>query len=374
MMENVEYKITLPQRYLILPFILGILVIPYASSISEIFWSERFWLTPELSWKDFEGVNTNSYELLYPIPIALLLLLIRDVLVTHADRILGPVIRLKSNVVKKSLSNPELETVYKLQKNSNNDLIFTKGTELGLSERQTERWLRQRIKEDKPSKLEKLVETSWRCLYYTGMVIFGLTTLWDKPWLWDTRHCWYNLPNQQVNDNMWRYYMIGLTFYWSMLFSQIGGDSLRKRKDFWELLVHHICTILLFCFSWVINCVRIGMMVLMLHDTADAFLDAAKMFKYAKYQKTCDVFFGLFVVVWVITRLYLYPVYILYSTLFETKQFIGIAPSYYVMNGFLILLQILHFVWSYYIFKAAFKALGSGNVEKDTRSDSDSSD
>ncbi len=34
----------------------------------------------------------------------------------------------------------------------------------------------------------------WRWLYYTSVFLYGVLALWNKPWLWDIRYCWYNYP------------------------------------------------------------------------------------------------------------------------------------------------------------------------------------
>lgn len=48
-----------------------------------------------------------------------------------------------------------------------------------------------------------------------------------------------------------------------------------QRKDFWQMFVHHVVTILLLCFSWACNLHRIGALVLVIHDFADV-RDAAR--------------------------------------------------------------------------------------------------
>lgn len=65
-----------------------------------------------------------------------------------------------------------------------------------MSERQIERWWRYRRAQDKPSTLVKFCENSWRCMYYTYSFGFGVFVLWDKPWFWDVKHCWYGYPHQ----------------------------------------------------------------------------------------------------------------------------------------------------------------------------------
>ena len=83
--------------------------------------------------------------------------------------------------------------------------------------------------------------------------------------------------------------------------------------------------------------------------------------------------FAIFVFTWIYTRLYIYPKYVVYTTVYESAEIVGTAPVYYVMNAFMILLLVLHVIWTFYIIKALKKALkGSGNIEKDERSDDDS--
>lgn len=90
-----------------------------------------------------------------------------------------------------------------------------------------------------------------------------------------------------------------------------------KRKDFWQMFLHHISTIILICFSWVVNLTRIGSLVLLVHDCADIFLEAAKMARYGGYQKLFYSLFIVFAVVWIITRLGFYPFWIIRRYLFR---------------------------------------------------------
>lgn len=68
--------------------------------------------------------------------------------------------------------------------------------QVDMTERQIERWWRYRRAQDKPSTLVKFCENSWRFLYYAHSFAFGLFVLWDKPWFWDIKHCWYGYPHQ----------------------------------------------------------------------------------------------------------------------------------------------------------------------------------
>ena len=80
----------------------------------------------------------------------------------------------------------------------------------------------------------------------------------------------YNYPHHKIDRDVWWYYMIELSFYWSLCISQFFDV---KRKDFWEMFIHHVTTIALMAFSWTCNLTRVGTLVLVIHDCADIFLE-----------------------------------------------------------------------------------------------------
>ena len=170
-----------------------------------------------------------------------------------------------------------------------------------------------------------------------------------------------------MENDVWWYYMLELSFYWSLSFSQFFDV---KRKDFWEMFLHHNTTICLIMFSWTAHFTRIGTLVMIIHDCADHLLELAKLFRYASYRKTCDAVFVIFSVVWVITRYSVpdspfidnivfvrcgvYPSWILYSTLYDAAGFIEFFSAYYIFNSLLVTLQFLHILWTYFLFKVTY--------------------
>uniref|UniRef100_A0A8B9M1M0 Ceramide synthase 5 n=1 Tax=Accipiter nisus TaxID=211598 RepID=A0A8B9M1M0_9AVES len=166
--------------------------------------------------------------------------------------------------------------------------------------RKIQRWFRHRRNQDKPTTLTKFCESMWRFTFYLSIFFYGIRFLWTAPWFWDTRQCWYNYPFQPLTSRLYYYYILELAFYWSLMFSQFTDI---KRKDFLIMFVHHLATIGLITFSYMNNMVRVGTLVLCLHDASDFLLEAAKLANYAKYQRLCDAFFMLFGVVFIVTRL-----------------------------------------------------------------------
>lgn len=152
--------------------------------------------------------------------------------------------------------------------------------------------------------------------------------------------------------------MFSMSFYWALVVSQFFDI---KRKDFWQMFVHHIVTLLLLSLSWICNLHRVGSLVLVIHDCADIFLEAAKITKYANYQKLCDGIFAVFTLIWIITRLGFFP-RIIYSTSMEAPRIVPMFPAYFIFNSLLILLLCLHVAWTYLILKIAHNSLKSGKV------------
>lgn len=56
----------------------------------------------------------------------------------------------------------------------------------------------------------------------------------------------------------------------------------------------------------------------MLHDINDIFLELAKMFRYSRTPILPNFWFALFLLSWIVTRLAIFPNWIIRSTLFDT--------------------------------------------------------
>ncbi|KAL7991665.1 hypothetical protein Chor_015921, partial [Crotalus horridus] len=126
------------------------------------------------------------------------------------------------------------------------------------------------------------------------------------------------------------------------------------------MFTHHIVTVLLTIISYVVNFTRVGTLTFCLHDVVDVVLEAAKMANYCKFQKLCDFLFLSFAIIFIISRLGIYPLWILNATFFELPEIVGGFPALSVFIILLSILQILHCFWSYIIIKAAYKALLKG--------------
>lgn len=309
----------------------------------EWFWSEAVWCPPNLKWTDFRPDSAQLNDLNYSLLTAAFLVALRS---------------FSENLIFRPLG------FHVCQSKSSN---YENGGDT--------RKVHKRFRHGKGSKYTRTVykfsEGMWRLSFYLFTSIYGwFFVLWDKPYLKDTMHSLYNYPHHPVKSEEWWYYNIELGFYISLLVTQFIDT---KRKDFWQMFVHHIVTILLLVLSWACNFHRIGALVLAIHDIADVPLEGAKLAKYCKMQRLADLVFAIFTITWIYTRCYLLPTRVIYFTTYQALSIIPFFPAYYIFNGLLCLLQVLHLAWTWLIIRMVFDALQNDGM-RDLRSDSEDSD
>ena len=137
-----------------------------------------------------------------------------------------------------------------------------------------------------------------------------------------------------------------------------------KRSDYIEMFIHHSATILLLWGSYIIGVFRIGVIVLMIHEPSEIFLRLAKLFHYAKYKIASTITFGIFVCVFFVFRLILFP---LCLWMILTTNVIDNSVLTLFMS-LLLILQVLHILWFGSIIKVIKMVKQKGEL-KDVRSD-----
>ncbi|XP_063312038.1 ceramide synthase 2-like [Pelobates fuscus] len=345
--------------------------------LNQWLWRQEYWLPPGVTWEDMKETEETQYpeprDLLLAIPCAFLFTAVRFLFEKYValplSRLLGMQEK-KKNV--KATPNPVLEAFYLKQRNQPTESeVRCLSAQCNMQNRQVERWFRCRRNQDRPSTSRKFCEASWRYVFYLVAFLTGLAVLKDKPWLWNQREFWANYPHQPLVSSLYWYYILELAFYCSLLLT-IAFDV--KRKDLKEQIIHHFATIFLISFSYCANYIRAGTLVMLLHDSSDHILELAKMFNYTKWKRVCDVLFIIFAVVFFVTRLYLLPTRIIYSTFYYSMETFQPFFGYYFFNVLLMVLQVLHFFWAYLIIRMVYRFTFVGTVENDVRSDIEESE
>ncbi|XP_041655260.1 ceramide synthase 5-like isoform X2 [Cheilinus undulatus] len=302
------------------------------SSVSAWLWSERFWLPENVSWADLEspppGVEYPRLKHIFiALPLAVGVFLLRQLFERLVAKPCAHILQIQAGVPRRAQSSDVLERVYQSKACPDTRQLEGLSKQLDWDVRKIQRWFRVRRNQDRPSTQKKFCESMWRFTFYLGIFMYAIRHLWVSPWMWDTRHCWYNYPFQSLSPGQYNYYVAELAFYWSLMFSQFT-DIRRK---------------------------------------------AAKLANYAKYQRLCDGLFVVFSISFFLTRLVIYPFWIVHSVLFESWEIIGPYQAWWLLNGLLLVLQVLHIIWFYLVARIAIKAIFKGKVSKDDRSDIESS-
>jgi len=109
------------------------------------------------------------------------------------------------------------------------------------------------------------------------------------------------------------------------------------------MMLHHIITIGLILFSYINNYVRIGTLVLYLHDISDICGSLSKITLHSKYDIITMISYCGLLITWIYFRLIVYPFQVIKSAL---KQ---VPIPHHEKNKFLILLMaslvVLHVYW-----------------------------
>lgn len=160
-----------------------------------------------------------------------------------------------------------------------------------------------------------------------------------------------------------------------------------RRKDFVEMGIHHLSTVILISFSYLFDFSRPGLLIMTLHDIGDVFLYSAKSAQYKRYQGLADVLFVVFAISFYVTRLYVLPTYLFYglaralwqgdaSESMRTIKTHGSDRMLTWLVGIFGVLICLHFMWGAIIAKMVLRTLKSSDKKSvakdgDPRSDSE---
>jgi hypothetical protein len=213
----------------------------------------------------------------------------------------------------------------------------------------------------------------------------------DKPWFTDPKLCYsdcVSIPcTDQVTTTSERFiYRLELAFYLQAIPMLFLWET--KRHDRWQIFAHHVATVILIAYSYYLNLLHIGILVLAAHEMNDIFLEAAKMARYAALPEWVSVsWFVLFAASWFVTRIYAFGFIVIRSTLFDTRTRaaevglslglggpVDIDPHASILNALLIFLYVLHVYWSYLIVRIIITALTPGGQLDDIREEEDDKD
>jgi ceramide synthetase len=240
----------------------------------------------------------------------------------------------------------------------------------------------------KGRKIEKFADSWCEAVYFSGQIFISYRLFSGTSWFWpsgwpsslddglkgDLANGLDGLPPYHCTREVRAYYVCEFGYYTVMFFAVFFK---RRRKDFWELVFHHVVTSTLIGLSYSLWHLRFGVIVMMIHNLFDPFLNIAKCAHYVfnpagTAHVIADVSFGVGAVVFLVSRLIYYP-YAIYCTVIYASPLVEHPhqPAQTFLKVLLSFLYPLHVFWFVLILKVAHKALFSGTVQGDERSDSE---
>ncbi|XP_041031065.1 ceramide synthase 2 isoform X2 [Carcharodon carcharias] len=313
-------------------------------TLSDWFWWDHLWLPRNLTWADLEDregyVYAKASHLYVTVLYAIVFMIARHFFERLIATPLAKMMGIKNQIRLKVTYNVVLENFFvSISKHPTRSQIEGLSKKCSWTVRTIERWFRRRRNQDRPSLMKKFREACWRCTFYLLAFFGGIAALIDKPWFYDTWEVWVGYPKQ----------------------------------DFKEQVIHHVATIILLSFSWCANYIRVGTLVMVVHDSSDILLESAKMLNYAGWKSICNSLFIVFAAVFIITRLVIFPFWIIHCTWVYPVHHYPPFFGYYFFNAMLVVLQLLHIFWAYLILQMVAKFFSS-KLDGDDRSDQEECD
>ena len=217
------------------------------------------------------------------------------------------------------------------------------------------------------SKQERFTEQGYAVLYWGTAAAFGLYVMsFQDSWWFELEHLWLRYPHWQMRPELKTYYLLQFA-YWLQQALVMLLRLEKPRKDYYELIAHHLVTLWLIGWSYLINLTMIGTTVFVCMDIPDTWLGLSKSLNYMGLDKLTTGIFIVFMAIWTYFRIYLSAL-TLWSVWFEFDLIPEYAKEWnpeqgwwlvywmkYHVFGPLFLLLLLNLFWYVLMWRIMFR-------------------
>lgn len=235
----------------------------------------------------------------------------------------------------------------------------------------------------KRAKIHRFMEQSYSIFYYGLSGPFGLYVMYHSDlWLFRTDTMYLTYPDKDL-DHLFKVFFLGQAAFWAQQSVLLILQVEKPRKDFKELVLHHIVTMLLIWSSYVFHFHKMGLAIYITMDISDFFLAASKVLNYLD-SPLIGPWFALFFASWVYLRHWV-NLRILWSILTEYKTVgpyqLNFATGQYkcwisqwITFALLFALQVLNIYWLLLIIRILYRLVKDGGAEDDRSESEDDED
>lgn len=215
-------------------------------------------------------------------------------------------------------------------------------------------------------RVQRFAAVLFKTIFYTIMTGVGYCLLMDEPWFptelgggGDTSLTIIGWPAHYVSERLRLYFLVQLAYKGhELLYLASEGCA---RNDWFEMSIHHACTLLLMCLSWGLNWSRLAALVLFIHDAGDVFTYAIKVVVDTEKKLPIFVLYFGVLLAWGWTRLYIFPALVIRKAFLLGPDYVG--ASAYAFSALLSMLLALHCYWYILILQMGYKAANTGKPE-----------
>ena len=245
-------------------------------------------------------------------------------------------------------------------------------------------------------KQSRFMEQVYTAIYFSIFGPYGLYVMSRTPvWYFDTHGMYIDFPHR-AHEGLFKAYYLLQASYWAQQAIVLLLQLEKPRKDYEELVMHHVVTLALIGLSYRFHFTYMGLAVYITHDISDFFLAVSSLPSLLSFQanpwstqtaKTLNYldnpfttyYFVFFTCVWIYLRhvinlRILYSITTTFATVgnftlnWDTEQY-KCWISQYISFALLAALQSINLFWLYLILKIAYTAAVKAVGAKDVRSD-----
>ncbi|KAJ6462133.1 longevity assurance proteins LAG1/LAC1 [Mycena sanguinolenta] len=234
----------------------------------------------------------------------------------------------------------------------------------------------------KRGKVERFGEQGYQAVYFASFGAWGYNLLTSRTLWFTTRHFWLDYPHTHLPAALKAYYLLQIA-YWLQQALVLGLGLEKRRSDHWELVVHHVVTVWMVTWSYMMNVTLLGNAVFVSMDVPDVLLAFSKMLNYLRLERAKVVSFVVFVIGWGYFRHYI-SIRILWSLRAEFWMVPEPAQVFRPLEGLymalwirdqmffaLCVLQGLNLFWGWLILRILYRTIMVAETDDDRSEDED---
>eukprot|EP00727_Mastigamoeba_balamuthi_P001814 m51a1_g1163 hypothetical protein (543) ;mRNA; r:342248-352261 len=203
--------------------------------------------------------------------------------------------------------------------------------------------------------IERVGNCAFKALWFSVWAPVLWTLFRSETWFpfalggsgFDPREMWRSWPATPAPRMASAAYCAELSYHLLSFSLHVLSASRRRRPDFAEMTLHHVCAVSLVALSYAHNFLRVGLVVMFIHASTDVFAYATKVVWETGHTRAVVVAYSFMTSTFLYCRLVVFPLWVLRSALVDSIE--GLEPSerhgYAAFNAMLAALQALHVYW-----------------------------